>query len=280
MHIDPALDPDLAYWLEMSEAVAFGVECMGAASRMPGNPASTHTARIGGAVAFATTALDFGFFNRACGLGTARPATEDDVDAVSRFFADLGLTQSVVHLAPGATPPDLPVWLESRGYWKGARWVKMWHDLASITEPATTLRIERVGPDLADTFTGVWHAAFGAPPVLSPLVGVVVGQPGWTHYIGYDGDEPVSIAAMFITDRIAWLGFGATLESHRGRGGQSAMFAARLRDARDAGSRWAITETGEETEANPVNPSYRNMVRAGFRLAYPRQNWVRLPKAD
>ena len=80
---------------------------------------------------------------------------------------------------------------------------------------------------------------------------------------------------MFVTDDVAWLGFGATLEEARGRGGQSAMFATRLADARAQGCRWAVTETGEETEEEPVNHSYRNMLRSGFRLAYARRNWVR-----
>ena len=80
---------------------------------------------------------------------------------------------------------------------------------------------------------------------------------------------------MFVTEDVAWLGFGATLEAARGRGGQSAMFATRLADARAQGCRWAVTETGEETEEEPVNHSYRNMLRSGFRLAYARRNWVR-----
>ena len=92
--------------------------------------------------------------------------------------------------------------------------------------------------------------------------------------MGFDGDTPVSTAAMRIADGVAWFGFGATSESHRGRGGQSAMFARRLRDARDAGCRFAIVETGKETAEDP-NPSYRNMVRSGFQLAYFRHNWVR-----
>jgi hypothetical protein len=52
------------------------------------------------------------------------------------------------------------------------------------------------------------------------------------------------------------------------------MFAERLRDARDADCRFAITETGEETAEQP-NPSHRNMVRAGFQLANGRRNWIR-----
>jgi hypothetical protein len=40
----------------------------------------------------------------------------------------------------------------------------------------------------------------------------------------------------------------------------------------------AITETGEETEQEPVNHSYRNMRRLGFQLAYARRNWRRIPE--
>jgi hypothetical protein len=81
---------------------------------------------------------------------------------------------------------------------------------------------------------------------------------------------------MYLTEGVAWLGFGATLEVARGRGGQSALFAERLRDARDQGCRWAVTETGEESDEEPVNHSFRNMIRAGFKLAYARRNWVRI----
>ena len=36
---------------------------------------------------------------------------------------------------------------------------------------------------------------------------------------------------------------------------------------------WFVTGTGEETAAHP-NPSFRNMIRAGFRLAYHRDNFM------
>jgi hypothetical protein len=84
---------------------------------------------------------------------------------------------------------------------------------------------------------------------------------------------------MYLVNGIAWLGFGSTLEDARGRGAQSAMFAERLRDAAVLGCRFAFTETGEETSDAP-NASYRNMLRAGFRLAYHRPNWVRRPPDD
>ena len=75
---------------------------------------------------------DFGFFNRAVGLGTAQLATEADVEAASQFYLDLGVTQSVIHVAPGAQPAVLEPWLNKHGYVNSARWVKMWRDLDEV----------------------------------------------------------------------------------------------------------------------------------------------------
>ena len=273
---DRQLDPDLAYWLEMSEAFAYQSSYVAAAAS-PGNPTGASTATMGGAVAWGLSVIDFGFFNRVVGLGTAGPATEDDVEAAARFFTDRGLTESVIHAAPGAQPAKLISWLNAHDYVEGARWVKVWRNLDDVPVPASALRIERIGAAQAKTFTAVCLTAFEMPLVVSDLVRAAIGSPGWVHYLGFDGATPVSTAAMHITDGVAWFGYGATLDDYRGRGWQTAMFLRRLADARDAGCRLAVTETGEETEKNPVNHSYRNMLRTGFQLAYARQNWVRVP---
>jgi hypothetical protein len=274
--IDRPLDPDLAYWLEMSEAMAYQDTYASAAS-MAGNPTGATTAPIGGAAAWGLTAIDFGSFNRVVGLGTARPADEADVEAASRFFLDLGVTQSVIHAAPGAQPAELVPWLNARGYVEGARWVKLWRPLDDLPANSPSMRIERIDASSAEMFTEVCLTAFEMPPAVEGVVSATVGREAWVHYLGFDGDTPVSTAAMHLVDGVAWLGYGATLEGYRGRGWQTAMFLRRLADAREMGCRLAITETGEETEKNPVNHSYRNMLRTGFQLAYARQNWVRLP---
>lgn len=277
---DPApqqeLDPDLMYWLEMSEALAYQDMYMVAAA-VPGNPTGAGSLSVGGAVAFALKVIDFGFFNRVIGLGISRPATETDAEAASRYYLDLGLTQSVVQVAPGAQPAELVPWLNARGYVQGARWVKLWRGLDALPEPASSLRVERIDDSQAKAFGDVCLAAFEMPPQVRDVATATIGRPGWTHYLGFEGDTPVSTAALFIAEDVAWLGYGATLEAFRGRGWQSAMFESRLRDGRDNGCRLAVTETGEETQKDPVNHSYRNMVRMGFSLAYARQNWVRRP---
>lgn len=271
-----SLDPSLAYWLEMAEAFACA-DTYAAASAQPGNPTGAASATIGGAAAFAVTVIDFGFFNRVVGLGVVEPAKVEDVEAASRFFLDLGRSQSVIHASPGAQPPELEEWLGARGYVPGARWMKAWHDLEAVANPDPDLRIERIDATRAAIFQEVCYTAFGAPESLYDIAGATVDRPGWVHYLGFDGDTPVATGAMRLQTGVAWLGYGATLEAHRRRGWQTAMLRRRLCDARETGAWLAITETGEETEQNPVNQSYRNMLRAGFQPAYARQNWVRLP---
>ena len=267
------LDPDVLYWSEMGEALAFH-DTFVATAALPDDAVGAITARPGGGGAVALTKFDIPFFNRTVGLGVARPAVESDVDEVVSFYDGAERQASVVQIAPHATPPELVGWVEARGYDRGRRWVKMWHSLETVPDASTDLRIERVGREWAETFGRLIVESFEFPDGLMGAAGVTIGAAGWHHYIGFDGDVPVSTAAMRIEDGAAWLGFASTPPSYRGRGGQSAMFARRLHDAREAGCRFAVVETGEDTPEDP-NPSYRNMLRAGFELAYFRHNWVR-----
>jgi hypothetical protein len=49
--------------------------------------------------------------------------------------------------------------------------------------------------------------------------------------------------------------------------------AQRIRAAAEAGCEWVITETGEDLPRR-LNPSYHNMIRTGFNLAYQRANYI------
>jgi GNAT superfamily N-acetyltransferase len=96
---------------------------------------------------------------------------------------------------------------------------------------------------------------------------------GWRHYLATDGETAVGAAAMYARGAWAWLGLAATLEEARGRGAQSALIARRIADAYAAGVRWLSIETAEDTPERDA-PSFRNVVRQGFRVAYLRPNWL------
>jgi hypothetical protein len=65
----------------------------------------------------------------------------------------------------------------------------------------------------------------------------------------------------------------AALPRARRRGAQSALIAARIEAAVDAGCDWVLGETGAE-EAGEHNSSLHNMVRGGLNVRYVRQTWT------
>src|SRR5439155_18904917 len=107
------------------------------------------------------------------------------------------------------------------------------------------LSVVQVGPERADDFAVVVAGGFGMPDWTKPLAANVVGRPGWSCYVAYDGDAPAGAGTLYLYERIGWLGFGATLPQFRGRGAQSALLAARIEEARRQGCSAVTTETGE-----------------------------------
>ena len=69
-------------------------------------------------------------------------------------------------------------------------------------------------------------------------------QPNWRAYLGLDGGRAVASGFLYLCGDDAWLGMGATLPEHRGRGAQGALMALRIREAIAAGCSRIATETG------------------------------------
>jgi hypothetical protein len=223
--------------------------------------------------------LDWPFFNRIVGLGIGSPATESMLDEAVGLLQDAGCKNYIAQISPFAQPSAIPEWLAARGFAKGRNWAKMYRSNDPAPAPPTDLRIESIEQEHADDFANVALTAFEMPSELLPMVAGIVGKPGWHVYLAFDKDQPVSTAAMYVNGEIGWIGFGSTLESHRKRGGQGAMFARRIQDGLALGCKWFITETGEDTPESP-NPSYHNMLRAGFKLAYLRPNYIHQSAVD
>ena len=114
-------------------------------------------------------------------------------------------------------------------------------------------------------------ACYTPRPVLLWLYRMV-GRPGWRHYLAYDGDLSVACGALYVHDGVGWLGFGGTLPSWQRRGAQSAIIARRIQDAADLGCTLLTVETKEDSPKWP-NHSFRNMLRAGFKIAYLRPKY-------
>lgn len=269
---------DIPYWLEMAEARALA-DIVSAVADLDGNSLGAQVDTTGDVVTFALRSIDSGFFNRSIGFGSGRPATEAGLRRILRVFREAGQTSFTVQVSPFARPSAIESWLESAGLRPGARWAKVWRDTIDPPAERTSLRIEAIGPEHREGWNRVTLTAFELPDALAPFGEATLGRSDWHHFLAFDGDQAVGAGALYVMGDIGWLGFGATLESHRGQGSQSAIFARRIRAAADLGVKLLITETGEELPDRP-NPSYRNMIRAGFRLAYPRQNWLEPATTD
>jgi GNAT superfamily N-acetyltransferase len=85
------------------------------------------------------------------------------------------------------------------------------------------------------------------------------GSPGFIHFAAFDGDNPVASALALVSGDCAWLGFAGTRESHRGRGAQTALIAARVAYLHVHGIGWSMSETTSMLET-----SLGNLMKAGF----------------
>jgi GNAT superfamily N-acetyltransferase len=217
----------------------------------------------------------WGYWNKALGFcATVQEATVEE--AVTRA-RDLSVAAFAFQVQPHALPSNWSAITGRHGLTEGTMFVKCFGPAEPHTVE-TDLRIVRLTGADAEGFTRVLaagfefeetadaHALFDSPQYFDG---------DWAAYGAYDGDTLVAAARMLVvpeTDAVALFG-AATLPEGRGRGAQTALLDARIREARDRGIRYASAETWLESDGNP-NPSQHNMGRAGLTEVHTRPNWV------
>jgi hypothetical protein len=214
-------------------------------------------------------------FNRILACGLRRPIDRSELKSLIERLRAGGAKNYGVQLAPVAAD-GIAGWLAGEGLVARDRWVKVYRAAGDVAPATADLRIEPAGADRAELFADLTTKGFAMPPQWRSWIAASVGLPGWHHYLAWSGEEPVAAAALFIRGDVGWLGMGSTLPSARRRGAQSALMARRLIDGAALGCKWFVTETGEETPQRP-NASFRNMMRAGFQIAYQRPNFLPSP---
>jgi GNAT superfamily N-acetyltransferase len=228
--------------------------------------------RFGPAIALVAPQLDTMLFNRVLGLGVAEPASEIHVMEAIALYQQAAVHHFGIQLSPMAQPRALTDWLPAHHLRRADNWAKVYRAAEPI-EIHTDLRVESIGPVHAADFAQVACTAFGMPLMVQPWLGNLVGRENWHAYLAFDGELPVACGALFVQGEVGWLGVAGTLPPYRRRGAQGALMAQRIRDAARLGCRWVVTETGEDLPARP-NPSFHNMLRTGFTLAYQRPNFL------
>ncbi len=209
--------------------------------------------------------------NQIVGLGIDEPATEEALDAALAAIGDD--VTCYVAVAPGAQPGDLVDWLRARGLEPGWGWMSFRRGLEDVPERPTSLNLVRVGSAEAEAFGRIVATGYGLPDAAADWAAGAY-RVGWDCWLALDGDVPAAAAGLYVSEGVGYVGFAATLPEHRGKGGQSALLAERIRHARSIGCDVLVTETGERRDDLPSD-SYRNLLRAGFSEVAVRANWLR-----
>lgn len=217
--------------------------------------------------------LDMLLFNRIIGCGIREPVRPAQLQSLLGRFRERGLRNFGVQPSPAALPPDLVAELESQHLAVRDRWTKLHRARGMPSAPETAVDVDEIGPDRATAFAEVTTAGFGMPTQLRPWIASTVGRPGWRHYIASLEGAPIAAAALFVAGDVGWLGVASTLPQARRHGAQSTLLLRRLTDASAMGCSHVITETQEQLPDRP-NPSFRNVLRAGFEVEYHRPNYM------
>jgi hypothetical protein len=247
------------------------VESWYEAAARAGGPVAT--SRDGQVLAVALHGANDFMMSRAFGLGLGPPATPAGVDELLRWFSTHEVGRFLVHAHPQARPAELRDWLAAQGLRRHRAWMKFGRGPDRVVRPASDLRVERAGAEHRAVFADIAESAFHMPAASRPLLELLVGLKGFTSFVSLAGETPAGIGTLFVADGVGWLGFGATKPEFRGRGGQAAVLAARLEAAYDLGCRLVVTETGEAVPGDPQH-SYKNILKAGFRELYLRENFA------
>jgi GNAT superfamily N-acetyltransferase len=221
--------------------------------------------------------------NKVAGLGFAGPLDEDALEAVERAFAARG--SAVQAEVSSLADPSIVRMLSTRGYVLQG-FENVLGRVVTSEESAPPAGIEIAESPLADL--GAWldvvvtgfasadtqgvasHESFPRD-LHEGVMADMASAEGLTRYVARIGDVPAGGASLRRGDGVALLCGAATLPSHRRRGVQSALLAARLRIAARAGCDVAVVTTA------PGSKSLENVLRQGFALLYTRAILVRAP---
>jgi hypothetical protein len=265
-------DPEFAMINEFAEIEARANYYMSAPAEFL-SKYGVKTLRVGSFLVMMIAGLNQEFFNRIVGLGVREKATPLMLDDAIAIMQKAGNKNYLVQICPHAQPATIHEWLLARGFVRGRDQAKFFRNNSAPIVCPTDLRIKLIAEESATAFADIIITVFNMSPELHPLMRGTVGKPGWRHYLAYAAEHPVAAGAMFIKNGIGWLGFGSTIASQRRHGVQGALIMRRLQDGIDLGCQWFVSETAVASSDKP-SPSYQNMLRGGFELAYLRPEYV------
>ena len=214
-------------------------------------------------------------FNRVIGLGQSAPATDRQIDDLMDRYWTLGITNYWVHAGPYTHPPRLGRMLHAHGLSLYRRsGVKMMRPAHYVCTSPSQIRIRRATFEDAHAVASIVGPAFDLGQRAAELFTNLIDRPRWSVLVAEVNAEIIGAAGLFMEGEMAYLAFAATRPKFRRLGTQRALMQARINLANEAGCSWIATETDFPLAADEPNPSYHNMLWAGFRPVEIRDNYA------
>jgi GNAT superfamily N-acetyltransferase len=203
-----------------------------------------------------------GNLNRVYLCGTEAGLQPAGLDHLIELFTAEGVKRFFVWLSPGPDMDRVRGWLQARGLSRG-RWTgypTLCREGHTPIEFRTDLEIRDVGK------AEIEAARDQLGETLWPEYARSAGAGNFFHYMAFDGARPVAIAALCLFEDLGYLMAARTAESHRKRGAQQALIAARVKQAERLGYSILVSET-----LTMLEHSLRNLQRAGFQEVYEKE---------
>ena len=262
---------DLAMRMEEHEAAVW-IQCVVAASGLPGDPLRAVIDCSGPRPLVALCAVDGWDLNRVMALGARSPVRAEDLDAIWAFYEAHGQRNFRIDVTPLSRPPELGDWIARRGMTRRCPGTfKIWRPIDPPFAPRPEVEVRRLGCADTDAVAELDLLAWGAwsTPEMRAWFGATVGRAGAQHYGVFDTDRLVATGALFVGDGLGWFGFDATHPRYQGRKLRQAISAIRLVDAATQGCQFIHAES-----AVPLRP---RVFRDGWQSLYEKQNYTTAP---
>lgn len=229
---------------------------------------------IAGASCYALSNVDILAFNRVIGIGLNNTIVKENIKKIIEFYRNAEVKRFFVQVNPVAEASGIIDLLKECGFKYHNNWAKFIKKLDKINYKAESeVELSLVQPGELSKFDDILTTVFEFDSKAAYLFSQTYKQTGWKHYFARLKGKPIAAASLFINDEFASLAIAGTLPEHRGFGAQSALISARINDAIEAGCKYIVVETAEDTVDNP-SASFRNMKKLGFELAYLRPNFI------
>lgn len=219
------------------------------------------------------SSIDVLAFNRVIGLGIDESVSDNRLQEILNIYRANSVPRIFIQLHPDVITSDVKKSLMDGGFRHYNNWEKLYRPIEPFPEAKTDLEIRKIDKLHANAFADILVTAFEWPEDMKPWVAGTIGLEGWHHYMAFDNEKPVATAGFYLWGEYAWIDFASTLPEYRGHGAQGALVEKRFHDAHAMGCKWLVVETAQQTPEKQA-PSYRNMIRYGFKIAYTRPNYI------